>query len=241
MAAVRDQARVDFLSANVTNPFRNLEAFRGTTFFTATTLQRQQLLRPFPQFTGVTSRRYDGSSDYQSMQVRLERRFANGYTLLGTYAFSKGLEKLSLLNAVDSDYEKRLTGADSPHRLNLSGIWELPFGRGRKFGSSWGGAREALLGGLQVQGLWLYQAGRPIDIGNIYFNGNLSGLDLEVASKTIGAVGTSNLTDNVFKTNLSNLGFYFQDATVQTNGALDYTKQRNDTRINLGSNIRVLP
>lgn len=240
-SSVRDQARIDFLTANVNNPFRGIEAFRGTTFFTATTLQRQQLLRPFPQFTGVTSRRYDGWSDYQSMQIRLERRFADGFTLLGTYAFSKGLEKLTLLNAVDADYEKRLTAADSPHRLNLSGIWEIPFGRGRKFGSNWGGVREALLGGLQVQGLWLYQAGRPIDLGNIYFNGNLSTLDLEVASKTVGAVGTSNVTDNVFKTNLSNLGFYFQDATVQTNGALDYTKQRNDTRINLANNIRTLP
>jgi hypothetical protein len=37
------------------------------------------------------------------------------------------------------------------------------------------------------------------------------------------------------------LGFYFQDATVQTNGALDYTKQRNDARINLANNIRTLP
>jgi hypothetical protein len=238
---VRDQARIDFLTANVNNPFRGIEAFRGTTFFTATTLQRQQLLRPFPHFGNVTSRRYDGWSDYQSMQIRLERRFANGYTLLGTYAFSKGLEKLSRLNAVDADYEKRLTAADSPHRLNLSGIWEIPFGRGRKFGSSWGGVREALLGGFQVQGLWLYQAGRPIDLGNIYFNGNLGALDLEVASKTIGAVGTTNQLDNVFKTNLSGLPFYFQDATVQTNGALDYTKQRNDARINLANNIRTLP
>jgi hypothetical protein len=237
----RDQARIDFLTANVTNPFRGIEAFRGTTFFTATTLQRQQLLRPFPQFTGVTSRRYDGWSDYQSLQVRLERRFSNGYTLLGTYAFSKGLEKLAQLNAVDSDYEKRLTAADSPHRLNLSGIWELPFGRGRKFGSSWSGVTEALLGGFQVQGLWLYQAGRPLTLGNIYYNGNIRALNLEVASKTVGAVGTSNVTDNVFKTSLSGLGFYFQDATVQTNGALDYTKQRNDARINLANNIRALP
>jgi hypothetical protein len=238
---VRDQARIDFLTANVNNPFRGIEAFRGTTFFTATTLQRQQLLRPFPHFTGVTSRRYDGSSDYQSMHLRLERRFASGYTLLGTYAFSKGLEKLTRLNPADADYEKRLTAADSPHRFNLSGIWELPFGRGRKFGSSWNGVTEALLGGFQVQGLWLYQAGRPIDLGNFYYNGNIRALDLEVASKTVGAIGTSNVTDNVFKTNLSNLGFYFQDAAVQTNGALDYNRQRNDARINLASNIRTLP
>ncbi|MDX2043915.1 MAG: carboxypeptidase-like regulatory domain-containing protein [Acidobacteriota bacterium] len=238
---VRDQAQINFLTANVTNPFRNIEAFRGTTFFTATTLQRQQLLRPFPQFTGVTSRRYDGASDYQSMQVRLERRFANGYTLLGTYAFSKGLEQLTLLNPTDGAYEKRLTAADSPHRFNLSGIYELPFGRGRKFGSSWNGVTEALLGGFQVQGLWLYQSGRPIDLGNIYYNGDIRALELEVASNTIGAIGTSNVTDNVFKTSLTGLGFYFQDAAVQTNGALDFTKQRNDARINLGSNIRTMP
>jgi len=238
---VRDQAAIDFLTANVTNPFRNIELFRGTNFFTAAQVQRQQLLRPFPHFTGVTGQRFDGSSSYHSMQLRLERRFANGHTVLGTYAFSKGLEKLSLLNPTDPEFENRLTAFDSPHRVNLSFIYELPWGRGRKWGSNWGGWKEALIGGVQVQGLYFRQSGLPITLGNIYFNGDLRQLKLDVNSKTVGALGTSNQTDNVFQTDLSRTGFYFQDAAVQTNGVPDIVKQRNDPRIQLANNIRTLP
>jgi hypothetical protein len=238
---VRDQATIDFLTANVTNPFRGIEQFRGSNFFTATTVQRQQLLRPFPHFTGVGGQRFDGSTSYHSGQVRLERRFSNGYTVLGTYAFSKGLERLSLLNPTDTEFENRLTGADSPHRVNLSFIYELPWGRGRRWGSSWGGWKEALVGGVQVQGIYFYQSGFPITLGNIYYNGDIRKLKIDINSKTVGALGTSNQTDNVFQTNLSQTGFYFQDAAVQTNGAVDFAKQRNDPRINLGSNIRTLP
>jgi hypothetical protein len=238
---IRDQARIDFLTANITNPFRSIEQFRGSNFFTATTVQRQQLLRPFPHFTGVTGQRFDGSSSYHSGQLRLERRFANGYTILGTYAYSKGLEKLSFLNPTDKDFEKRLTGFDTPHRVNLSFIYELPWGRGRKWGSNWSGWKEALVGGFQMQGIYFYQSGFPIALGNIYYNGDIRKLKIDINSKTIGALGTSNQTDNVFKTDLSRSGFYFQDAAVQTNGVVDFTKQRNDPRINLGSNIRTLP
>jgi Carboxypeptidase regulatory-like domain/TonB dependent receptor len=238
---VRDQAVIDNLTANVTNPFRGIEAFRGTTLFTATTIQRQQAVRPFPHFGSIVGRRFDGSSWYNSMQARLERRFSGGYTLLGTYTLSRSMEEISLLNPTDTKFERRLSGADSTHRINLSGIYELPWGRGRKFGSNWGKWADALLGGFQLNGLYYYATGTPITLGNVYYNGDIKNLKMTINSRTIGALGTSNITDNVFQTGLTGLGFYFQDATVQTNGALDYTKQRNDARINLANNLRTLP
>ncbi len=83
--------------------------------------------------------------------------------------------------------------------------------------------------------------GRPLTLGNIYFNGNLSDLKPVIKSSTIGVLGSSNINDNVFLTNIQNTGFYFQDDAVRTNGQLDYSKQRNDPRINLSQNIRTLP
>jgi hypothetical protein len=238
---VRDQAVIDNLTANVTNPFRGIEAFRGTTLFTAATIQRQQLVRPFPHFGSIIARRFDGSSWYNSMQTRLERRFSNGYTLLGTYTLSRGMEEIALLNPTDTKFERRLTGADSTHRINLSGIYELPWGRGRKWGASWSGAKEALLGGFQLNGLYYYATGTPLTLGNVYYDGDITKLKLNINSATIGALGTDVVTDNVFQTSLTGLGFYFRDAAVQTNGALDWTKQRNDPRINLANNLRTLP
>ena len=95
----RDTATINYLTANVTNPFRGL--LPGTNL-NGTTVQRQQLLVPYPQFTGVQSRAHDGTSKYNGLQGRLEKRFTSGYTVLVSYTWSKFTEQVSLLNATDS-------------------------------------------------------------------------------------------------------------------------------------------
>ena len=74
---VRDNTVNSFLTANVTNPFAGLLPGEG---LNSATVQRQQLLRPYPQFNNIDVRRYDGSSKFDSAQFRLERRFSGGYT-----------------------------------------------------------------------------------------------------------------------------------------------------------------
>jgi hypothetical protein len=238
---VRDQTLINFLDTPVTNPFRGVAGYEGTAFYTASVINRSQLLRPYPHYTGLSIERYDGASSYHALQTRLEKRFSQGYTVTGTYTWSKFLEQVSKLNPTDAKYEKRLNDADSPHRVALSGIWELPLGRGRRYGSSWRGWKQAVMGDFQVQGIFQYQAGLPLTLGNIYFNGNLSDLKPVIRSSTIGVLGSTNILDNVFRTNIQQTGFYFQDDAVRTGGQLDYTKQRNDPRINLSQNIRTLP
>lgn len=229
-SSFRDQNMINtinLLSATVTNPFRNLIPGTG---LNGATVQRQQLLRPFPQFTGVTGLRNDASSRFHSMQLRAEKRFSGGYTLLAAYNWSKFLEQSSLRNEADTSFERRFSDADIPHRLVMSGIWELPFGRGRKFGTNWHRAFDLVAGGWQVQGIWNWQTGRPnMTLGNVYYNGDITKLKTSVKS--------SNVDGTVFDTS----GFYFNDAAVQTNGVIDPSKQRNDPRIQLGSNVRVLP
>jgi hypothetical protein len=223
---VRDQAVINNLATNVTNPFRNL--IPGTGLNGATT-NKGQLLRAFPQFGTITTSRNDGSSRYHSVQGRAEKRFSGGYTALFSYTFSKFLERGSFLNEVDTEYESRLSSADVPHRFVMSGIWELPFGKGRKYGNDWNKVVNALIGGWQVQGIGQLQSGRPIDFGNVYVNSDISKLKTDIRSRNIDG-----LTFDISK-------FYFSDAAVQTNGVVDPVKQRADTRIQLASNIRVLP
>lgn len=238
---VRDQALINFLDTPVANPFRGVAGYEGTALYTASVIARSQLLRPHPHFTGLSIERYDGASSYHAFQARAEKRFSQGYTLMGTYTWSKYLEEVTQLNPTDDRWEKRLNDADSPHRAALSGIYEVPFGRNRMFGASWKGLKQALLGGFQLQGILQYQAGRPLTLGNVYFRGNLSELTPVIRSTTIGVIGSANIEDNVFLTNIQNTGFYFQDDAVRTGGQLDYNKQRNDPRINLSQNIRTLP
>ncbi len=231
---VRDQTVINFLATNVTNPLRNLIVGTGSN---GATINKGQLLRPFPQFGNITTIRNDGSSRYHALQGRLEKRFSNGFTALFSYTFSKFLERGSFLNEVDTEFESRLSSADVPHRFVTSGIWELPFGKGRKFGNDWNKVVNAVIGGWQVQGIGQVQSGRTIDIGgtsnnaysNIYVNGDISKLKTDIRSSNVDGV-----TFDISR-------FYFSDAAVQTNGVVDPVKQRADTRIQLANSIRVLP
>jgi hypothetical protein len=224
---VRDQAVINFLGGTVPNPFSGL--IPGTTI-TNPTVARSQLLRPFPHLLNVRTFRSDGTSRYNSAQFKVEKRFTRGYTLLAGYTWSKFSERVFLVNPSDTEYENRLSEADVPHRFVFSGIWELPFGRDRRFGNGSGRLVDAFIGGWSVQAIGQLQSGRPISFHdrNIYFEGDLNALKTNFK-------GDKN--NPVF--DLS--GFYFHDAAVQTNGVDDPVKQRADQRIRLASNIRYFP
>lgn len=221
----RDQATIDFLTANVINPFRGLAA--GTSL-NGDTVQRQQLLRPFPQFLNIRTRRDDGSSIYHSGQFRIEKRFSRGYTLSGSYTWSKLIERVSFLNPTDAQFEKRISGNDAPHRFVVSGIWQIPFSPKQGFGKQVGRLGQILFRDWQVEGILQMQSGRPLELGNIFFAGDPSRLRTSISGGTV---------DRVFDTS----GFYFSDAPVQTGGVVDPVKQRADPRIRLTNNIRTLP
>ncbi|BCS34335.1 hypothetical protein TBR22_A35650 [Luteitalea sp. TBR-22] len=218
---VRDNAVISNLATPVSNPFAGL--LPGTNLNTAN-VAKSQLLRPYPQFTQVQSRNFDGTSSYQSGQFRIERRFTDGYSFLATYTVSRFTEQNFTLNAVDGPdriYEKRRSDVDVPHRVVLNGIVELPFGRGRKWGSDWNGLLNAVAGGWSVSAIWQWQSGRPLTVGNVYYNGDINDLT------------TSYSTDNVDNPVFDVSGFYFQD--------IPEAQRRNDPRIQLAQNYRTLP
>jgi Carboxypeptidase regulatory-like domain len=227
---VRDDDTIDFLNEDVDNPFSGLAPGTG---LNEPTEDRSQLLRPFPQFTGLESLRNDGESIYHSGQFRAEKRFSKGYSLLAAYTWSKYIEETSQLNATDPDLERRISPDDTPHRVVMSGIFELPFGKGRRWGSSWKNLVNGFLGGWQLNGIFQWQSGRPIDMGdrNIVYFGDPSKLRAQINSKN------ADPALRVFDTS----GFYFHDTAVQTNGIDDPVKQRADMRIRLEHNIRYFP
>jgi hypothetical protein len=223
---VRDQTTINLLTSNVTNPFRGLVPGEG---LNNNTVQRQQLLRPFPQFQNIDVRRYDGSSRYDSGQFRIERRFSGGYTVLTSYTWSRFREKVARLNDTDPDYTERLNDTHLPHRLVVNGIWELPFGQNRRWGRDANGLVNALIGNWSASFIWNWQSGRPnLTMGNVYYDGDITQLKTRY---------TDDPTQPVFDTS----GFYFNDAAVQTNGVVNPARQRADSRIQLASNVRTLP
>jgi hypothetical protein len=222
----RDQATIDYLGTQVPNPFVGLLP----TGFTGANVARSQLLRPYPQFNNVPTTASDGTSQYDSAQMKLERRFTKGYSIIATYTRSHLTERVFKLNTTDTSYEKRLSRDDVPHRVTASILYELPFGNGKTFGGGATGLTKALIGGWSVNAIGQLQSGRPLDFAgrNIYFNGDLNALK-------------ANYSDNVNQPVWDISGFYFHDAAVQTNGVDDPVKQRADPRIRLSQNLRYFP
>ena len=224
---LRDQATINALGRSVPNPFRNL--LPGTGLNGATTTV-SRLLTPYPHFNSITMWYNRGEYDFQGASLSVAKRFSKGYSVLAHYSFSRGRERTSKLNPGDTEYEETIGSQSVPHRIAGSGILELPFGRGRKFGSGWSAPLEALLGGWQIQGTYSYSTGKPIVWGNIYYDGDLGRLTMRRVDKN--AMNTA-----VFDV----ANFYLHDAAVQTNGVDDPVKQRADSRIQLASHYRTLP
>ena len=223
---VRDTATNDFLTATVPNPFAGLLPGEG---LNGATTSRAQLLRVYPQFGNIDVRRYNGSSRFDSVQGQLRRRFAGGYMFETSYTWSNFKEQVTRLNDTDADYEERYNDTHLPHRLVVNGIWELPFGKGRKWAADANTAVNALIGNWSVSAVWNWQSGRPnMAFGNVYYDGDITQL-------------TTNYTDNPDDAVFDTSGFYFHDAAVQTSGVDDPAKQRADQRIQLVNNIRVIP
>lgn len=180
---VRDQPVIDFLSQAVTNPFFGLPEFTGSNL-TGRTVNRAQLLRPYPHFTGITSATSYGYSWYHSLQVRAEKRFSHGYTLQMSYTWSKFMEAIEKLNPTDLHPHRVISPQDRPHHIVLSAIYELPFGRGKRFLAR-GGWVDALAGGWSVQGIYNGQSGPPLNWGNVLFYGNIKDITLPKSERRV--------------------------------------------------------
>ncbi|MBO0800038.1 MAG: TonB-dependent receptor, partial [Blastocatellia bacterium] len=89
---VRDEQTNAYLSQLVSNPFAGLLPGTGLNNPMVT---RGQLLRPYPEFGEIDSQRNDGESIYHSGQIRVEKRFARGYSLLAAYTWSKYIEAVA--------------------------------------------------------------------------------------------------------------------------------------------------
>ena len=138
-----------------------------------------QLRRPYPVLAGsnasvTTYEDNNGISNYNAFTAKVERRFANGIGMLVAYTWSKWIdninfESVSQVNLGDNNGpqniynragEKSLAQNDIPHRIVLSPIIELPFGKGKRFLNQ-GGIVNALVGGWQTSGVITLQSGSP--------------------------------------------------------------------------------
>jgi hypothetical protein len=129
-------------------------------------ISRAQLLRPYPQFTDVIPLYSTGASaNYHSLQASFSKRFSRGLQFEGSYTWAKAIqEALRHVDSYNIRQSRALADYDIAHRFVMSYIYELPFGRGRRFGADWAGVTNFVLGGWQFNGFTTFQSGTPLQI-----------------------------------------------------------------------------
>jgi hypothetical protein len=179
---------------------------------------------PYPQFGQVRVIDSNDFSTYHGVEIQVKRRFGNGVEANFGYTWSKSLDTRSYdpsltiygtgtgqsaashpfdinnrrLNYARSDFDRR-------HVINAHWLWELPLGRGHRFGANLHPALDRVIGGWQVAGFLRYQTGRPF---TIYSGGNTLS---SVFQSTVDCNGCTGREGRVF-TNSAGFVQFFDDS-----------------------------
>jgi len=172
--SVLDRYGRDLLNSRIDSPTAMAAGIRKPYTSFANNLSVAQALRPFPQYrnidTGTGGGDHSGHSTYHAAVLRVEKRYGAGLNFLGSYVFSKILTDsdsyASYLAAMDH-YNRRLEKSigqfDLTHNFKVGLVYELPFGRGRKYLTE--GIGDVLAGGWRVSAIHYYASGAPVALG----------------------------------------------------------------------------
>jgi hypothetical protein len=181
------------LSAQVPNPFFGNPAFAGTGLGSSATVQRAQLLRPYPQFLNVNGYHVlEGKSRYNAAVIEWSKRPTAGgfggrvsytYSVLkdnqmgeGNFYSAGGTNPMNNYNYIpgsayynpNADYTYSLL--DVPHRVIIAPSYDLPFGKGKKYGAN-SGLTDWIAGGWQLTAAINIQSGFPLAVAQSDNNG----------------------------------------------------------------------
>ena len=156
-------------------------ATHGVHLMTLINLNRQVYnaasgVKPFPGLGDVNLNGTIGNSTYHALQAQLQRRLANGVQFQASYTWSHNIDDSPGTLDQQSDrvdwsnfgHERANSNLDLRHNLVISGLYELPFGKGRTFGGNMSGIANAIAGGWQINPSVSVQSGMPFDLISSY-------------------------------------------------------------------------
>src|SRR5215472_195574 len=129
--------------------------------------------RPYPQYASISAWEPVGVSTYHALQVSAEKRFSRGLTFTAGYTFSRALDmggggnsataegRNNVQNPRNLRLDYGLADFNYSQRFTLSGVYDLPFGRGRQFQAHAGSVLNAVAGGWQADSIFQAQTGPP--------------------------------------------------------------------------------
>jgi len=162
-SATRDTAVQSNLSSAVANPFKGLPNMTGS-LASSSTIQKLALLGSFPQYGSVNQQLTPGSSStFNQLLFRFQQRMSHGLTLNINYEYSKQLIASQLNQGGPLTYQE--SSSDFTNHLALTGVYQLPFGRGQAFLGHTSSFVNQLIGGFTVNTIYTYLSGAPIAWG----------------------------------------------------------------------------
>lgn len=157
-----------------------------------------------PNIPTVDQRNGDGTSHYNALQLKLEKRFSSGLNFLASYTWSKTMDNTNNIIYPYSDSLNYMLSngfklVDVPQNFVFSYGYELPFGKGKPFLNGASGVTGSLVSGWSINGITIFQSGQPllINVANNQLNNN-SGMNL--ANITCSSVSTPKTVQEWFNT-----------------------------------------
>jgi hypothetical protein len=174
---LEEQYGLGTVSASVPNPFYhylNPVVMPGPYYYQPT-LPLSSLLVPYPQYGPLfTLGNCCALEHYNQIQVQVQKPFSRGLNFLFGYVYTREASQINNFN--DSTYflnQFQWQDANQPrHRMNLAGTYELPFGRGHRFGTSMPNALDYAIGGWRITPILQYVSGDFPQFGNAIVTGN---------------------------------------------------------------------
>jgi hypothetical protein len=133
----------------------------------------QDVNRPFirisPLVRGLSQAKSTGWSTHHALQTKFTKRYSHGLGVLASYTFGKTIDIVSdvegaTLDAYNFNRDRGLAQFDVAHTLSIGYIYELPFGKGKRWASGVSPALDKVIGGWQITGISLFRTGLPINI-----------------------------------------------------------------------------
>jgi len=117
--------------------------------------------------------------------IRAEKRMTRDLSLQASYTWSKSMQATEKLNVTDAFLTHAISALDRPLHIVVSGLYELPVGKGKRLLPGAHGIVKQVLAGWSLQAIYQGQSGPPIGFGNIIFTGSLADLVLPAGDRTV--------------------------------------------------------
>ena len=130
-------------------------------FGTLNTNQRRPFFQKFGWSQNLRYYGSDASNNYHSLQTRFDKRFSGGLNVMSHYTWSKNIDFDGTYYPRDARLARGVSNNNRAHVFFLSSLYEVPVGKGRKFGGNMSRALDFIAGGWQLNGTFNWMSGQP--------------------------------------------------------------------------------